>query len=134
MNCIKANARKRKEQDVDLVLKNLKVKLLGQPLEEVLLTPAKRYKHHKTNEDRSILKDGVQFRKYYGKTGSVKYNQSLVPEQLVDEVFRSSHGELRKHAGITKTVNEYPKKLFLPNMAQIISEWVISCKQGIRES
>ena len=35
---IKANARKRVEQDADLVLKNLKLKILGQPYDYVLLT------------------------------------------------------------------------------------------------
>ena len=38
MNGVKANARIRVEQNVDLVLKNLKLKILGQPYEEVLLT------------------------------------------------------------------------------------------------
>ena len=37
MNEIKANARVRVEQDVDLVLKNIKLKILGQPYDEVLM-------------------------------------------------------------------------------------------------
>ena len=37
INGIKATARIRVEQDVDLVLKNLKLKILGQPFDEVLL-------------------------------------------------------------------------------------------------
>ena len=37
MNGIKANARIRVEQDVDLVLKNMKLKILGQPYDEVLM-------------------------------------------------------------------------------------------------
>ena len=68
---IKANARIRIEQDVDLVLKNLKLKILGQPHDDVLVTTDRRYKHYKANEDRIILKDGLLFRKYYGETGSV---------------------------------------------------------------
>ena len=36
MNGIKANARLRVEQDVDFVLKNMKLKILGQPYDEVL--------------------------------------------------------------------------------------------------
>ena len=43
---IKANARIRVEQDVDLALKNLKLKILGQPYDEVLLTTDKRFKHY----------------------------------------------------------------------------------------
>ena len=61
---IKANARIRVEQDVDLVLKNLKVKILGQPHDDVLLATDSRFKHYKANEDRIILKDGLLLRKY----------------------------------------------------------------------
>ena len=56
MNWIKTNARIRVEQYVDLVLKNLKLKIQGQPYDEMLLTTNKRYKHYKTNEDRIIFK------------------------------------------------------------------------------
>ena len=42
---IKANARIRVDQDADLVLKNLRLKILGQPHDDVLLTMDRRYKH-----------------------------------------------------------------------------------------
>ena len=61
---IKANARIRVEQDSDLVLKNLKLKILGQPYDDVFLTADRRFKHYKANEDRIILKDGLLLRKY----------------------------------------------------------------------
>ena len=60
---INANTRIRVENDVDLVLKNLKPKILGQPNDEVLLTTDKRFKHYKANEHRIIIKDGLLFRK-----------------------------------------------------------------------
>ena len=94
---IEANARNRIEQDADLVLKNLKLKILGQPHDDVLLTTDRRLKHYKEKEDRIILKDGLLLQKYYGKTGSVKYYQILLPKQLVNEVLRSLHGEFGKH-------------------------------------
>ena len=94
---IKANARKRVEQDADLVLKNLMLKILGQPYDDVLLSTDSRFKHYKANEDRIILKDGLLFRKYYGETGSVKYYQNLIPKQLVNEVLRSLQEECGKH-------------------------------------
>ena len=65
---IKANARIRVEQDADLVLKNLKLKILGQTYDNVLLTTDRKFTHYKANEDRSILKDGLLLRKYYGDT------------------------------------------------------------------
>ena len=70
---IKTNARIRVEQDVDLVSKNLKLKILDQPYDEVLLITDSRFKHYKANEDRIILKDGLLFRKYYGDTGNIRY-------------------------------------------------------------
>ena len=104
---IKANARIRKEQVADLVLKNLKLKILGQPHGDVLLTTDRRFKHYKANEDRIILKVGLLFWKNYGETGSVKYYQISIPKQLVNEVLRSFHGEFGKHPGITKTIIAY---------------------------
>ena len=126
---IKASARIRVGQDADLVLQNLKLKVLGQPHDDVLLTTDRRFKHYKANEDRIILKDGVLFRKYYGKTGSVKYYPILIPKQLVNEALWTLHGEFGKHPGITKTIMAYRKKYYFPNMAQIIKEWVMSSEQ-----
>ena len=134
INGIKASARIRVEQDADLVLKNLKLKILGQPHDDVLLVTDRRYKHYKANEDRIILKDGLLFRKYYGETGSVKYYQIFIPKQLVNEVLRNLHGEFGKHAGIAKTILAYREKYYYPNMAQLIRECVMSCEQCLRES
>ena len=130
---IKANARIRVEQDADLVLKNLKLKLLGQPNDVVLLTTDNRFKHYKANEDRIILKDGLLFRRYYVETGSVKNYQILIPKQLVNEVFRSLHGGFGKHPGITKTITAYRRKYYYPRLAQLIRERVMSCEKCITE-
>ena len=134
MNGIKANARIRVEQDADLVLKNMKLKILGQPYDEVLMVTDSRYKNYKANEDRIILKDGLLFRKYFGETGSVKYYQILIPKQIVKEVLRSLHGEFGKHPGIFETIIAYREKCYFPKMAQLFREWVMSCEQCIRES
>ena len=58
MNGIKANARRRVAQDVDLVLKNMKLKIFGQSHDQVLMMTDLRYKHYKANEDCIILEDG----------------------------------------------------------------------------
>ena len=135
INGNKASARIRVEQDADLVLKNLKLKILGQqPHDDVLLATGRQFKHYKANEDRIILKDGLLFRKYYGETGSVKYYQILNPKQLVNEVLRNFHGEFGKHPGITKTIIAYREKYYFPNMSQLIKEWVSSWEQCLRES
>ena len=105
MNRIKENSRIRVEQEVDLVLKNMKLKILGQPYDEVLILTDSRYKNYKANEDRIILKDGLLFRKYFGETGSVKNYQILIPKQLLKEDLRSLHGEFGKHSRIYKNNN-----------------------------
>ena len=87
MNGIEAIARIRVEQDVDFVLKNMKLKILGQPHDEVLSITDSRYKKYKANEDRIIPKDGLLFRNKFGETGNVKHHQILIPKQLVNEVF-----------------------------------------------
>ena len=131
---IKANVRIRVEREVDLVLKNLQLKILGQPYDEVLLTTDKRFKHYRLNEDPIILKDGLLFRKYYGETGNIKLCQILKTNQLVDEVLRSLHGQFGKHPGITKTIIAYRVKYYCSDMAKMIRQWVMSCEQCIRES
>ena len=73
MNGIKANAQIRLENDADLVLKHFKLKILGQPHDEVLITKEPRHEHYNSNEDRNILKDSLPFGKYFGDTGSIKY-------------------------------------------------------------
>ena len=134
MNGTKAKAKIRVEQDVDLVLKNLELKILGQPYDEVLIMSDSRYKNYKANEDRIVLKDGLLFGKYFGETSSVKYCQILIPKQLVKEVLRSLHGDFGKHPGFFKTVIAYREKYYFPKMAQLIREWIMSCEQCIRES
>ena len=52
MNGIKANALIRVEQDVDLVLKKMKLKFLGQQFDEVIITTDSQFKLYKANEDR----------------------------------------------------------------------------------
>ena len=134
MNGIKANARIRVEQDVDLVLKNMKFKILGQPLDEVLMMTDSRYKNYKANEDRIILKDGLLFTKTFGETSSVKYCRILIPKRLVIKFLRNQHGEFGKHLGIPKTRIAYRENFFFPKMAKLIREWVMPSEQCIRES
>ena len=134
MNGIKAKSRIRVEQDVDLVLKYMKLKILGQPHDEVLVMTDSRYEIYKANENCIIFKDGLLFRKYFGETGSVKYYQILKPKQLVNEVLRGLHGEFGKHRGFSKTIISYRENHFFPKMAQLIREWVMSCEQCIRKS
>ena len=129
---IKANAQIRLEQDADLVLKNPKLKILGQSHDDVLLTTDRRYKNYEAIEDCIILKDGLLFPKNYGETGTLKYYQILIPNLLFNEVLRSLHGEFGKHPGISKTIIAYREKYYYPKIARLIKEWVISCEQCLK--
>ena len=121
LNGIKANAPVRVEKDVDLVLNIMKLKILGQPHDEVLMRTNSRYENYKAKEDRIILKDGLLFRKYFGETCSVNNYQILIPKQLDNKVLRSLHGEFANHPGIAKKIIAY-RENFFPNMAQLIRE------------
>ena len=134
MDGIKAIAQIQVEQDVDLTLKNMKLKISGQPHDEVLMMTDPRCKHYKANGDRIILKGGLLFRKYFGETSSVKYYQILILKQIVKEVLLSLHGDFGKYPGTAKTLIAYREKLYFTKKAQLIKEWVISCEQCIRES
>ena len=94
INEIEVSACIRVEKDVDLVLKNLKLKKLGQPHDEVLLTSDSRFEHYKANEDRIILKDGLLFWRCYGKTGNVKYYQKPTLKHFFNVVLRNLHGDV----------------------------------------
>ena len=111
MNGNKANARIRVEQNVDLVSKNMQLKILGQSHDQMLMTTDPRYKHYKANEDLIILRDGLFFKKYFAKTGGVKYYQIPIPKQLVIEVVRSLQREFGKHPGIAETIIAYREKI-----------------------
>ena len=101
------------EQDANLVLKKLKLKLLGQPNDEVLLKTDKRFKHYKAHEDRIILKDSLIFQKHYGETDNVNFYQILILKQLDNEVSRRLHGEFGKNPGKTKAIIAYKENFFL---------------------
>ena len=107
MKGIRANARIRVEQDVDLVFKNKKLKILGQLHDNILMMIDSRYKNYKANEDPITPKDSLWIRKYFGETGSVKHYQTLIPKYLVNEVLCSLHGEFGKHPGISTTINAH---------------------------
>ena len=111
MNGIKANARIRVEQGADLMLKNMTLKTLGQPHDEVLLMTDSRYEYYKANEYRVNLKDGLLFRKYFRETGSIKYNQIIISKEFVNEVILRLRGEFGKHPGIAETTIASRKKI-----------------------
>ena len=71
-NGIMANAQIRVGKDVDLVLNIMKLRVLGQLHDDLLVATNPTYKHYNANEDLLIPKDGLPLRKNFGETSSVK--------------------------------------------------------------
>ena len=117
INGIKANARIRLEQDADQVLKNLKLKILGQPNDDVLLTTDKRVKHYKANENCIILKDGLLFRKttekrVVSKTTKISYQSSILMKYSVVSIENFGN------------ILELPKQKLLSEKSNITQIWL----------
>ena len=109
---IKEDARIRVEQDSDPVFKTIKKKLICEEYDKHLLqtdTTAKRLLVH---ENRLIVKDGILMRKYYGECGQVTHHQILIPEHLITELLKALHGQMGKHPGITKMIQECRSKYY----------------------
>ena len=90
INGIKASAGIRVEEVADLVMKKLKLRILGQPHDDVLLSTDRRFKHYKANEDRIILQ------KYYYTGNTTK---KLVASNTTK--FSSRKSLLMKYSGIS---------------------------------
>ena len=131
MNAIEANARIRIERDVNLTLKNLKLRNLGQ-LDEVLLTPDRRYKHYKQ------MKIAWSTMAWCCRSIIENWELQILPsshiEQLVDEVLWNLYGYVRRYPGITKIIIANREKYSNPKMAELLKKWAMSCKQCIKES
>ena len=113
----------------------MKLKILGEPHDEVLMMTHSRYKHYKSDEDQKFLRDGLLHRKYFGETGSVKYAKFSSQNTKKKKLSAASlHGDFGKHPGFAKTIAAYRAKFYFLKRAQLFREWVLSCEQGIRGS
>ena len=61
-------------------------------------------------------------RQYYDHSGSLKYNQVLLPKHLVSELFQSLHREVSKHPGIAKMLHEIRIKYLLPRLSKNLAK------------
>ena len=126
------NARIRLEQNNDIVLRNLRAKIEGEPFDENDLASDYRYHHYLQNITRIEIKQEVLTRKYYTDTGTVSHYQILLPIQLVDEFLQALHGHNSNHPGITKMIQEARQKYYYPCMAKYIKKWVSNCQTCIQ--
>ena len=71
-------------------------------------------------------------RKYYGECGQVTHHQKLFSEHLITELLKAIHGQMRKHPGITKMIQECRSKYYYPGLAKRIKQWVKQCEDCIK--
>ena len=79
-----------------------------------------RYQHYCCQMDRLSVTDEIITRQYFDETGSIKYNQVLLPKHLVPELFESLHGKAKNHPGISKMLIEIRQKYYYPGIAKIV--------------
>ena len=98
------------EQQNDVVLHQLRLKLQKEEYSETILQQDSRYRHYCSQIDRLSVQDDVVIRDYYDETGNVQYRQTLLPKHLVSELLQSLHGMTNKHPGISQTLFEIRQK------------------------
>ena len=77
--------------------------------------------------------DKINTRQYFDETGSVKYNQVLLPQHLVTEVLKSLNGKANKPPVISKMLIETRQKYYYHGIAKLVRKWVQGCETCIRD-
>ena len=128
----KDNARIRVEQNNDIVLRNMREKIEGNPFDENELASDYGYQHYLHNITRLEIKQEVLTRKHYTDTGTISHYQILLPIQLLEELLQALHGHNSNHPGITKMIQEARQKNYYPCMAKYIKKCVSNCQVCIQ--
>ena len=119
---IKEDAGIRVEHDSNIIFKAIKRKLIGEEYDKHLLQTDSTAKRLLVHESRLIVKDGILMRKYCGECGQVTHHQILIPEHLIAELLKAIHGQMGKHPGITKIIQECRSKYYYPGLAKRIKQ------------
>ena len=78
--------------------------------------------------------DEIIPRQFFDETGTVKYNQVLLPQHLVTELLESLHGKANKHPGVSKMLMEIRQKYYYPGIAKIVRKRVQGCEFCIEKN
>ena len=115
-----------------MFFKTIKRKLICEEYDKHLLHTVPKAKRLLFHENRLIVKDGILMRKYYGECGQVTHHQLFIPEPLITELLKAIHGQMGKHPGITKIIEESRSKYYYPGLAKRIKQWVMQCEECIK--
>ena len=121
------------EQNNDVILQQLRLKILEENYSETILMQDTRYQHNCRQMDRLSVTDEIITRQYFDETGSIKYNQVLLLKHLIPELLESLHGEANKHPGISKMLIEIRQKYDYPDIAKIVERWVQGCEICVKD-
>ena len=121
------------EQNNDITLQQLRLKLQKEEYSETILQQDSRYRHYCRQLDRLSVHEDIIYRDYYDETGSVQFRQALLPKHLVTELLQSLHGTANKHPGISKMLHEIRQKYCYPGVAKIVKKWVQGCEICIKD-
>ena len=102
----KEDARIRVEQHTDIVFKAIKKKLICEENDKHLLQTDPNAKRILVHENGLIVKDGKLKQKDCGECEQVTHHHILIPEHLFTELLKAIHGQMGKHPGITKMIQE----------------------------
>ena len=121
------------EQNNDVILQQVRLKILKESFSETILVQDARYQHYCRQMDRLSVIDEINTRQYSDETGAVKYNQVLLPKHLVQELLESLHGKANKHPGVSKMLIEVRQKYYYLGIAKIVEKWVQGCETCIKD-
>ena len=103
---IKEDERIRVKQDSNLVFKAIKRKLICEEYDEHPLQTDPTAKRLLDHVNRILVKDGILMRNCNVECGQVTHHRILIPEYLITEFLKATHGQMGKDPGITKMIQE----------------------------
>ena len=128
----KDNAKIRIEQNNDPVLRNLRNIVKKQKFDENEFKSDARYGHYQQNLQRTEVHNNVLERRYYDDTVRISHYQIYLPQQLLNELLHSRHGQSAKQPGTTKTIQKARQKYYYPCLAKHIKNWVSQCQECVQ--
>ena len=121
------------EQQNDVILHQLRLKLQKEDYSETILQQDSRYRHYYSQLDRLSVQEDIVIRDYCDETGNLQYRQALLPNYLVSELLQSLHGTANKHPGISMMLVEIRQKYYYPGIAKIVKKWVQACETCMKD-
>ena len=121
------------EQKNDVILQQLQLKIPKQDYSETNFLQENWYKQYCRQIDRLSVMDEIITRQYFDETGSVKYNQVLLPKHLVTKLLESLHGKTNKHPGVSEMLLEFRQKYYNPGIAKLVEKWAQGCETCITD-